>query len=172
MRRILKILVVFAMLISVELYATDDRMQQIELKLKTLTTDMPGLEETVEMSVSGVSIQEFMRGLADAHKLNISVDPSISQSIVNNFSNATVSDVLIYLCKEYKLSINFIGSIMSVVKYEEINQPVKDLYTIEYNKSTDELSLDLKNNKLDDVVKSITQKSNKNVIISSGVLFF
>ena len=94
----------------------EDRIKQIENQLNALTTDMPGLEEQVQMSVSGVSIQEFMRGIADANKLNISVDPSIKQDVVNNFANATVSDVLIFICKEYDLSINFIGSIMSIVK--------------------------------------------------------
>ena len=56
-----------------------DRIQQIKAHLQVMTTDVPGLEENVQMSVSGVSIQEFMRGIAEAHKLNISVDPSIQQ---------------------------------------------------------------------------------------------
>ena len=50
-----------------------DRIKKIETQLKSMTTDVPGLEENVEMSVSGVSIQEFMRGIADAHKLNIMI---------------------------------------------------------------------------------------------------
>jgi type IV pilus assembly protein PilQ len=150
-----------------------DRIKQIENQLKSMTTDVPGLEENVQMSVSGVSIQEFMRGIADAHKLNISVDPTINQSIVNNFANATVSDVLLFVCKEYNLKINFIGTIMSLVKHEVIKPlvakaPKKEL-SISYNKPKDELTLDLRNDSLDAVVKAITQKSKKNVVISSGV---
>lgn len=150
-----------------------DRIQKIENQLTVLTTDMPGLDENVQMSVSGVSIQEFMRGIADAHKLNISVDPSIQQTIVNNFSNATVSDVLIFICKEYNLSINFIGSIMSIVKYnapEPVKTvPIKQELKISYNSSKDELTLDLKNDSIDAVAKVITQKSQKNVILASGI---
>lgn len=150
-----------------------DRIQKIENQLTVLTTDMPGLDQNVQMSVSGVSIQEFMRGIADAHKLNISVDPSIQQTIVNNFSNATVSDVLIFICKEYNLSINFIGSIMSIVKYnapEPVKTvPIKQELKISYNLSKDELTLDLKNDSIDAVAKAITQKSQKNVILASGI---
>lgn len=150
-----------------------DRMKKIENQLTTLTTDMPGLEEQVQMSVSGVSIQEFMRGIADAHQLNISVDPSIQQNVVNNFANATVSDVLIFICKEYDLSINFIGSIMSIVKYNVpepvvIKLPKREL-KISYNNTRDELTLDLKNDSIDAVAKTITQKSKKNVVLASGI---
>jgi type IV pilus assembly protein PilQ len=150
-----------------------DRIKQMEMQLKSMTTDVPGLEENVQMSVSGVSIQEFMRGIADAHKLNISVDPTIQQDIVNNFANATVSDVLLFVCKEYNLKINFIGTIMSLVK-QEISKPVvviaqKKELIIKYDKLKDELTVDLKNDPLDAVVKVITQKSKKNVVIASGV---
>ena len=150
-----------------------DRLKNIENQLESMTTSFPGLEEDAQLSVSGVSIQEFMRGIADAHKLNISVDPSIQQNIVNNFSNATVSDVLLFVCKEYDLSINFIGSIMSIVKYEAPKEIVKEApkkeIQINYNKASDRLSMDLKNDSLAAVVKVITQKSKKNVVIDASV---
>ncbi|KAB2859596.1 MAG: hypothetical protein F9K09_01370 [Flavobacteriales bacterium] len=173
MKKNIYIVAIFGfLLLSLNTYG-QDRIQKIENQLTVLTTDMPGLDEKVQMSVSGVSIQEFMRGIADAHKLNISVDPSIQQTIVNNFSNATVSDVLIFICKEYNLNINFIGSIMSIVKYsapEPVKtEPIKQELKISYNLNKDELTLDLKNDSIDAVVKAITQKSQKNVILASGI---
>ncbi|MCB0401211.1 MAG: type II and III secretion system protein [Flavobacteriales bacterium] len=153
--------------------AADDRINQIKNQLNTLTTEMPGLEEKVQMSVSGVSIQEFMRGIADAHELNISVDPGIDQKIVNNFANATVSDVLIFVCKEYDLSINFIGSIMSIVKYDKptpaVIPPPRREPIIKYDKANDQLTLDLKADSLHIVAKAITQKTKKNLVLASGV---
>ena len=164
--------IMICLLLSVTTYA-NDRIKQIENQLSAMTSEMPGLEEKVQMSVSGVSIQEFMRGIADAHKLNISVDPSIKQEVVNNFANATVSDVLIFICKEYELSINFIGSIMSIVKYNPpkpivVEIPKKELQ-INYDKNGDKLSLDLSNDSLETVAKTITQKSKKNIVLASGV---
>ena len=166
------VIVTICLLMSINILA-QDRIKQMENQLDLMTTEVPGLEEEVQMSVSGVSIQEFMRGIADAHKLNISVDPTIQQNIVNNFANATVSDVLLFVCKEYNLKINFIGTIMSLVKYEVpkpvvVKAPKKELI-INYNKTKDELTIDLKNDLLDAVVKAITKKSKKNVVISSGV---
>lgn len=166
------LMLVYCLVLGNNTYA-EDRIKQIENQLNALTTDMPGLEEQVQMSVSGVSIQEFMRAIADAHKLNISVDPSIKQDVVNNFANATVSDVLIFICKEYDLSINFIGSIMSIVKYNVpepiVIAPPKPELKISYNTSKDELTLDLKNDSIAAVTKAITQKSKKNVVLASGI---
>lgn len=173
MQKLIYILgIVSCLLWSVNTYA-NDRIKQIENQLSAMTSEMPGLEEKVQMSVSGVSIQEFMRGIADAHKLNISVDPAIQQEVVNNFANATVSDVLIFICKEYDLSINFIGSIMSIVKYNPpkpvvVEVPKKELQ-INYDKNGDKLSLDLSNDSLETVAKTITQKSKKNIVLASGV---
>ena len=173
MQKLIYILgIVSCLLWSVTTYA-NDRIKQIENQLSAMTAEMPGLEEKVQMSVSGVSIQEFMRGIADAHKLNISVDPAIKQEVVNNFANATVSDVLIFICKEYDLSINFIGSIMSIVKYNPpkpivVEIPKKELQ-INYDKNGDKLSLDLSNDSLETVAKLITQKSKKNMVLASGV---
>lgn len=173
MQKLIYILgIVSCLLWSVNTYA-NDRIKQIENQLSAMTAEMPGLEEKVQMSVSGVSIQEFMRGIADAHKLNISVDPAIKQEVVNNFANATVSDVLIFICKEYELSINFIGSIMSIVKYNPpkpivVEIPKKELQ-INYDKNGDKLSLDLSDDSLETVAKTITQKSKKNIVLASGV---
>lgn len=173
MQKLIYILgIVSFLLLSVNTYA-NDRIKQIENQLSAMTAEMPGLEEKVQMSVSGVSIQEFMRGIADAHKLNISVDPAIKQDVVNNFANATVSDVLIFICKEYELSINFIGSIMSIVKYNPpkpvvVEVPKKELQ-INYDKNGDKLSLDLSDDSLETVAKTITQKSKKNIVLASGV---
>lgn len=173
MQKLIYILgIVSCLLWSVNTYA-NDRIKQIENQLSAMTSEMPGLEEKVQMSVSGVSIQEFMRGIADAHKLNISVDPAIKQEVVNNFANATVSDVLIFICKEYELSINFIGSIMSIVKYNPpkpvvVEVPKKELQ-INYDKNGDKLSLDLSDDSLETVAKTITQKSKKNIVLASGV---
>jgi len=173
MRDYIKIVSILILLLCNISGNAQDRIGQLENQLKTMTVDVPGLDENAQMSVSGVSIQEFMRGIADAHKLNISVDPTIKQNIVNNFANATVSDVLLFVCKEYNLSINFIGSIMSIVKYEAPKEVIleapKKALKITYNKSKDELSLDLKNDSLAAVVKKITQQSKKNVVITAGV---
>ncbi|MBL4653533.1 MAG: hypothetical protein JKY53_11845 [Flavobacteriales bacterium] len=147
-----------------------DRFDELKHTLDVLSADVPGLNEQVELSVSGVSLQEFMRGIASAHNLNVSINPSIKINVVNNFSNARVADVLLFVCKQYDLDINFIGSIMSFNKYvsppaEPIAYKAKNL-KITYNNQTDFLSIDLKRDSLDLVVREITKLSFKNVVIA------
>lgn len=150
--------------------AQQDRLDKIEAYLKMLNKDVPGLNEKVELSVNGVSIQEFIRGLATAHNLNVSIDPGLNVTIVNNFSNATVSDVLLFLCRQYDLDITFIGNIMSFTKYvaplKEPEKPEPKKLKILYNDKTDFLSLDLKKDSLYAVAMEITRQSLKNVVLA------
>lgn len=147
-----------------------DRFVGIESKLKELSKDTPGLNDKVELSVNGVAIQEFIRGLATTNNLNVSVDPSLTTKVVNNFSNVTVSDVLLFLAKKYELDISFIGTIISVTPY--LTATVKTQYApkplkITYNKTDNTLSFDLYNDSLALVAKEITKISQKNVVFSS-----
>lgn len=151
-----------------------DRFVILEKKLRKLSRNqLPGLKEVVDFSVSGVSIQEFLRGLAESNSLNISVDPALNIRVVNNFTNEKVMNILLFLCKEYELDIRFVGSIMSFYKYlpaaaPYVAPPPKEV-NASYNNYTDLLSLDLKNDTLYKVTRKITQVSKKNVVLAPGI---
>jgi len=147
-----------------------EKLNKLQDKLKELAGTIPGLENKVELSVNGVSMQEFIRGIAIQNNLNINVDPSINIQVVNNFNDVTVNDVLLFVCKNYNLDINFFGSILSLTKYsppppEKIAYVPKKL-KIEYNDNKDLLTLDLSNDSLSSVIKEISKQSKKNVIAS------
>lgn len=144
-----------------------NRLQNIELQLEKLALTTPGLNQEVQLSFSKVSIQEFIRALAEANKLNISVDPDLKIQIANNFSNVQAKNVLLFLCKEYDLEIELIGNIISIFKFNPPIYPkqyIPKKLDINYNKTDDLLSLNLKNDSLGLVVKEITRMSNKNVL--------
>ena len=82
------------------LVKAQDRFTSIKIKLEALAKESPGLNEKVELSANSIAIQEFIRGLAVANDLNISVDNDLTTKIINNFSNVTVADVLLFLCKK------------------------------------------------------------------------
>jgi type IV pilus assembly protein PilQ len=148
--------------------SAQDRFTAIENKLKELSKDSPGLNEKVELSVNGASIPDFIRGIANANNLNVSVDPGISGKIVNNFSNVTVSDVLLFLCKKYDLDVSFIGNIMSFTQYTvPAPPPLKynpKTVNISYDKASNLLSMDLNNDSLVNVAKTLTRVTQKNVV--------
>lgn len=156
----------FVMFVSIT-NAQEDRFVTIENKLKELSKDTPGLNDKVELSVNGVAIQEFIRGLAITNNLNVSVDAGLTNKIVNNFSNVSVADVLLFLCKKYDLDMSFIGNIMSITQHIAIIPPppkyVAKTLKINYDKVANNLSFDLSNDSLSLVAKEITKLSGKNL---------
>jgi type IV pilus assembly protein PilQ len=150
----------------------EDRFVALEKKLSELSNDVPGLNEKVEFSVTGASLQEFLGGLATSHELNISIDPTLQIRIYNRFSNEKVSNVLLFLAREYDLEILFVGSILSFKKYTP--PAVKDVVAVrdilvKYSSYNDLMTLDLRNDTLEKVVKKITQVTRKNLILTSGL---
>jgi type IV pilus assembly protein PilQ len=149
------------------------RYKQIESNLLSLANQNPGLNETVDFSVSGASIHEFLRGLAAANNLNISVDPSLDFKIYNNFTNEKVSNILLFLVKEFNLDIRFIGTIMAFHPYSPPPAPRPEIkrkeIIVKYHSYNNSLTLDLSRDTLSEVVKKITLETKKNVILSSGL---
>lgn len=166
------VLLLFPILIIAQ--TNTDRFIQIENTLNQLASgNSPGLKEPIDFSVSGVSIQEFLRGIAEAHELNINVDPELTFKVYNNFSKESVINVLLFLVREYDLDIRFSGSIMSFYKYippvEGLPAYVPKNLAIKYSSYSNLLSLDLQEDSLYLVARKITQITKKNVILSSGI---
>ncbi len=146
-----------------------DRFTEIDSKLKELSKTSPGLLDNVEISVNNASIQDFIRGIATAHDLNVNVDITINAKISNAFSNVSVTDVFIFICKGYDLDINFVGPIMSFVKYVpppvQVPKAEPKHINVTYDANSDLLNMDLKDDTLFQVSKEITKVTGKNVIV-------
>ncbi len=160
--------------LSTKLTLAQDRYANIENKLKSLAVEMPGLEQKVELvSVDDVTIQELIKGIAKSNSLNITIDPALNIKIASNFTNIDVIDLLMYLCKKYELDITFIGNIISISKFNppivlQPRPPKKKIQVI-YDSLNNTLSMDLKQDTLQDVVKEITRISGKNIIFSPDI---
>ncbi|MDR1729766.1 MAG: hypothetical protein LBR52_03795 [Prevotellaceae bacterium] len=152
-----------------------NRFLQIENKLKALEAEVPGLDEKIELSVSDISIQEFIRAIASTSKVNIYIDPALDMRITNNFSDVSVSAVLLFLCKQYDLDITFFGNILSVSKYvpPAVEQPVAipppKPISIKYDTAAQTITMDLSNDSLFKVTKEITRQTGKNIIFSPEI---
>jgi len=150
---------------------SDERVRRVEERLRNLAITVPGLNQKVQINLSNVSAQEFLRALAQSNNLNINIDPNLNFKVFNNFTNETALNVLVFLTKEYGLDINLIGSIMSVVKVQEPIQriPVKEI-NASYNAQNNTLSVELNSDTLSKVAKKITMVSQKNVVVPSALL--
>lgn len=141
------------------------RFETIDSSLRKLVEVMPGLNEEIDLTVSELSLQEFLRNIANTTNLNLNIDQSIAGNVTNNFSKVPAIDILLFLCKEYDLDIIITGRIISIYKHKN-PPPVTPIRepNILYDSVNDFLSLDLKNDSLSKVLKKITDITGKNVI--------
>lgn len=161
-------IIAFLLFLFSKVIVAQDRFSILEQKLIEVGKISPGMNEKVDLSISGVSIQEFIRAVGVNNNLNVTVDPTLDIKIVNNFSKVTAIDVFLFLCKNYNLDISFVGPIMSFSKYNQIVTPKVNArkINVSYDKSFDLLTFDLQNDTLSSVAKEITKLSGKNIIFS------
>ena len=145
----------------------DQRLQQIDQQLQQLSIDNLGLTEQLDASISlnDVTLPNFLLAVSSIHKININVAPDLNSiNIKNNFSNVTVSDMLLFLCKEHSLTIEFTKNILSIKPFVE--EAIVEIYPmkIDYDPLEKTLSMDMKNNRLYEVFKAIMDQSAKNLL--------
>lgn len=157
--------------ITLSVNAQDLRIDKIKNQLETIIADAPGLSQKVNINIKQSSLSEFLLAVSEVHKVNISVTPALSQiMIVNNFSDVNVSDLLVFLCKEHNLTIDFTGNILSIKPYEKPTElPKIKTFDVSYTVDQNLLSLNLKEDKLYDVFKRITDESGKNIVFAPGI---
>lgn len=149
------------------------RLQTIKNQLTILSADNSGFTENVktDISISNITLANFLLAVSDVHKVNFNVSPELNSiTIAPNFSNVSVADLLVYLCKEYELSIDFTGNILSIKKYQKPQkEPEERIIPIAYNPSNNTVSIDAKGDKLYEVFKTIMDKTGKNLVFSPGL---
>lgn len=146
----------------------ENRIQKIERSLDSLSLSVSGLNKKVDFSLNDTELPVFIRAIASEHKINVSIATNLNQIRVSqNFSDATVKNVFLYLCKEYNLNIDILGSILSIKKY---SKPfiARDIGA-SYNKDKDLFSVDLQNDTLFVAFKKITNVTGKNLVFAPGI---
>ncbi len=168
---ILLLLILFLSLICTSAQAQDSRTNQLRTKLESIIIEAPGLNQKAEINVNNVSLSDFLQAIATAHKININISPELNDiTIKNNFSNATVIDVLVFLTKEYQLDIDFTGNILSIHKFVKAPPVIKQRkIPVQYDTSTDNFSIDLRNDTLHLAFKQIMDATGKNLVFAPGL---
>lgn len=171
MKLILKIIFVI-FIVGYGYSQENQRLLTIDAQLEQLSKENTGLIQKLDASISlnDVTLPNFLLAVSSVHKINISVAPELSSiNIKNNFSNVTISDMLLFLCKEYNLTIDFTKNILSVKPFSE--DTTEEIYPmrIGYNPSNESLSIDVKKNKLYEVFKEIMDASAKNLLYAPGM---
>ncbi len=172
----LRIVFVFVLFLSSVVRAqtpaqTDDRLIKIEDRLKALSVMVPSLNQKVQLAMSGASIGEFLKALAQANNLNINIDPKIDFKVNYNFTNETALHILLFVAKEYQLDINLIGSIMTISKVPNavVILPKREI-KVTFDAASGNLGFELNHDSLGLVAKKISQLSQKNVVVPVHLL--
>lgn len=140
----------------------------IEQKFDSLSKEIPALGNRVSISVSNVSIHEFIRAIANSSGLNINVDPDISGMVVNNFNDVRVLDILLFLSQHYDLRISMIGNIITISR-ASLEGPGSKPDNIFYDTINNTITINYQNQSLSEAVKEITENTGKNVILTPGL---
>jgi len=165
-------IIILVLVFAGYLARSQDRFDLLDEKLNQLSKNYPGINEQVELSMNGASIQEYIRTIGATNNINVNVDPGLDVKLTNTFSKVTAKEVFLFLCKRYDLDILFVGPIITFTKYNAPPVPVvaKNVSSkkldIKYEKNADLLSYDLMNDTLGNVTKEITKQSEKNIIFA------
>ena len=155
-------------------FPSTDRFGVMAQRLQALgDSAAPGLNQRASLSVAGVSIQEFLRGLAETHNLNVSIDPALQVRVSNNFTDVRVLDLLLFLSREYDLDVRVTGNIIAFYKYVPVLE-AKPVLTakklrLTYDAAQDRFTADLASDSLGSFAKQATQLTKRNVLLAPGL---
>lgn len=139
------------------------------LNVDSLAKEIPQLSSDVDISVSNVSMQEFLRAIANSSGLNLNVDPLISENVVNNFNDVEVKDMLIFLELNYPIDIEVIGNIVNI-RAREVSETIEtDFKGVKYDSVSQMITLDYYQADLNQVAREITKITEYNLILSPAI---
>ena len=174
-RRIIKPRIIFITILVISFSITgrsqqpnydSTKLDSLKTALTAMESKIPELSERVNISVSGTTINEFIRAIANSTGVNLSIDPTLTFQVVNNFNDVKVIDVLIFLSEKYGLRITSIGNIIVINAPE--TKPVPRKTNVKYDTIFKVLSVDVEDVELSFVARSITEATGVNVIPGVG----
>ena len=159
-------------LLFTNLVAAQQDITALSAKFDELAKQKKGINEVLKIDVSGLTLHDFISSIAEEHQLNIDVENSLDQTVVNNFFDVTVKDVFLHLVQKYDLEVEFMNNIISFKKRKEvkiIEKKLPKVIDVSYNVQNDFLSIKLENDSLPAVAKAIIDKSSKNIVLAPDV---
>ncbi len=174
-----KIFIILFIVYSGALFAQKDaeleRINKLETEIDSLRSTIPNLENKVNFSFNDLKLPVFIKVLSKESKVNLSIhlEEDIKEIMLSHdFSDASVRDIILYLCKEYQLTFTVTGNIISLRKFKELKKIKKyrprDIF-VAYDKNQDLFSIDLQNDSLSVAFKKITDVTGKNLVFSLGL---
>lgn len=135
--------------------------------LNQVTRDNSGYKERLDVSVNNVPIDDFLKSIAKAAKLNLNVESGGDKKISCNFKQVSISDAIFYICKEYDFDLDLTGNILSIYpcKLPYVEPPIN----VTYNPSLKVFSFDFTQARLIDVARKFAEVSGVNIVVPNSL---
>ena len=144
------------------------RLGAIGMKLDSVAAADKAWRAPIEISVGTMPLPELIRNVAKTGGINIGIKGADGIMATCNFSNAKITDLIYYLCKEYNLDLDLVGNIVSIFPVVSPVEP--KIPNIRYSPTSRTLGYDLENECLYDVSKRISDVSGINLIVPQPLL--
>lgn len=144
------------------------RLESVKQKLEQLSQRDSAMSVEVDISTGKMSLAELLRNVAKVSGANLSVKGGDNIVVISNFNHTKVSDLIYFLCKEYKLNVDVVGNIVSIFPAAPVPS-LTPVPKVEYRIASQGLSYELSADKLTDVIKRINALSGVNIIIPQSM---
>ncbi len=143
------------------------RLARVRSGLDAVVAAYPAYGETVDISVGKMALSDMLRNLAKVGGVNLSVKGAESTQVTVNFSQARITDLIYFLCREYNLDIDVVGNIIAI---RPVPAPpaAPRVPNVEFSIGRG-LSYDLAGDRLIDVVKRIATLTGENIITPQNI---
>ncbi|MEO9806168.1 MAG: secretin N-terminal domain-containing protein [Reichenbachiella sp.] len=155
---IIPVLLVFQLNLHAQSYQQVDSLRGY---INSFSDSIPSLKHGVDISVSNTSLKEFLRAIAETHKLNLSLDGIPQYTITNNFEGVNVAELLAFVCSTYNLDIKFLNNIIIIHSKAQDNSVI-----FKYDQVNDKLSFHLDSDTLKHFSKELTDHTHYNIVLS------
>ncbi|MDR2936144.1 MAG: type II secretion system protein GspD [Rikenellaceae bacterium] len=162
MKRIFFVSLLFSFSIAVR--GQDDRLKALRSDLDLLVEVDTVFRSEVDLSVGNMPLGYLLRNVAKASRVSIVIRGGGEIPVNCNLARARIDDLLYFLCKQYNLTLDITGNIVTVYPYmpppPEIPGP-----KVTFDRDSSRMSYDLRNVPLNVVVRLVADASGVNLVI-------
>lgn len=148
------------------------RIDVLKMRLDSLAIAIPALNNEIDskITLNEIELGNYITAISNINQINLMVSPELNNYVIrNNFSNINLSQLLLYLCNEYDLTIDILENILTIRPLEE-NELLKQYKpVVNYYPTIQNIDIDIKNNELYTIFKLITDKTAKNLLFAPGM---
>lgn len=149
--------------------APQNPQSDLPVQLDSLTNLIPALNQRIDLSVSEIPLNEFIRAVAHESGLNVNIDAALNETVSNNFSNVPVKDILVFINRNYGVSINVLGTILDFRPQDFLPSETQPLIKVEHHPENNRISFEIKDAPIGLVAREITRVTKHNVVVMPEV---